>query len=232
MRNRKGFTLIELLVVIAIIAILAAILFPVFARARAKAKQTTCISNLKQIAVASHLYAGDYDQYLPATFWYTDDDGNEAVSTPHEKLALYGCPWIIPDQDGGTGINSVWVCSGGQVRSSYAWGNHGLPYYWTSTVPYLNLDKCEFPSATLYIAEAPLVCHPVTGKEAPCINGNWDLFASPKRASRSGAYDSKEVLDPKTAGHNGFNNIAYFDGHVRPRNQGSLMANWQWWTYP
>ena len=59
---RKGFTLIELLVVIAIIAILAAILFPVFARAREKARQASCQSNLKQIGLAAEMYKSDYDQ--------------------------------------------------------------------------------------------------------------------------------------------------------------------------
>ena len=67
MLNRtRGFTLIELLVVIAIIAILAAILFPVFARAREKARQTTCASNLKQMALGMLMYAQDYDETLPS----------------------------------------------------------------------------------------------------------------------------------------------------------------------
>lgn len=66
-RSRRGFTLIELLVVIAIIAILAAILFPVFARAREKARQISCISNLKQLALAAMMYAQDYDQM---NFWF------------------------------------------------------------------------------------------------------------------------------------------------------------------
>ncbi len=65
MELRHGFTLIELLVVIAIIAILAAILFPVFARAREKARQTSCLSNLKQIGLAALMYAQDYDEIYP-----------------------------------------------------------------------------------------------------------------------------------------------------------------------
>src|SRR5207245_7614748 len=64
MRKTSGFTLIELLVVIAIIAILAAILFPVFAQARATARKAACASNLKQIGLAFTLYAQDYDEML------------------------------------------------------------------------------------------------------------------------------------------------------------------------
>jgi prepilin-type N-terminal cleavage/methylation domain-containing protein/prepilin-type processing-associated H-X9-DG protein len=63
--KRQGFTLIELLVVIAIIAILAAILFPVFAKAREKARQTSCLSNLKQLALGILSYAQDYDERFP-----------------------------------------------------------------------------------------------------------------------------------------------------------------------
>ena len=65
-RTKRGFTLIELLVVIAIIAILAAILFPVFAKAREKARQTSCLSNMKQIGLAMMMYTQDYDEtYVP-----------------------------------------------------------------------------------------------------------------------------------------------------------------------
>jgi len=70
MKEFKGFTLIELLVVIAIIAILAAILFPVFAQAREKARQSTCLSNMKQIGLAITMYIEDYDQTYPTAYRY------------------------------------------------------------------------------------------------------------------------------------------------------------------
>src|SRR5438876_5627723 len=70
-RKQRGFTLIELLVVIAIIAILAAILFPVFAQAREKARQTMCSSNMKQMGLAVEMYRQDYDAENPFEWpWY------------------------------------------------------------------------------------------------------------------------------------------------------------------
>ena len=72
-RAKKGFTLIELLVVIAIIAVLAAILFPVFAQAREKARATTCLNNLRQLGLSIQMYAQEHDETLPyATTWNTD----------------------------------------------------------------------------------------------------------------------------------------------------------------
>jgi prepilin-type N-terminal cleavage/methylation domain-containing protein len=82
MHRRHGFTLIELLVVIAIIAILAAILFPVFARAREKARQTACLSNLKQLGTSVLLYAQDYDETYPINYQDASSGAGTAAQIP------------------------------------------------------------------------------------------------------------------------------------------------------
>src|SRR6195952_2385277 len=92
---RTGFTLIELLVVIAIIAILAAILFPVFAKAREKARQISCLSNEKQLGLGIMQYIQDYDEQLPAV-WDANrqPETNWAIeSYPYVKsLGVFKCP--------------------------------------------------------------------------------------------------------------------------------------------
>ena len=80
MRKRNAFTLIELLVVIAIIAILAAILFPVFAQAREKARAISCLSNMKQLGLAFMGYVQDYDETYPPTDY--DDPVQGRVTWP------------------------------------------------------------------------------------------------------------------------------------------------------
>src|SRR5947199_3153379 len=70
--TKRGFTLIELLVVIAIIALLAAILFPVFSRARENARKSSCLNNVKQIGVAMMQYTQDYDEYYPLQIYYNE----------------------------------------------------------------------------------------------------------------------------------------------------------------
>src|SRR5688500_3397391 len=100
MQNKRGFTLIELLVVIAIIAILAAILFPVFAQPRDKARQAMCQSNMKQMGTAVMMYAQDYDERYPSAHW-----GIYLVLVqPYiRNTATWACP-------SGAGIHSVRPC--------------------------------------------------------------------------------------------------------------------------
>jgi len=135
----RGFTLIELLVVIAIIAILAAILFPVFARAREKARQASCQSNLRQLGLAVLMYAQDYDETLPIGFrsgagWC--GDASQPVPTwrqevfPYIKNAqIFVCPSrrspntcpagaILPEL-GTYGCNSEWCERGVYSLASF-----------------------------------------------------------------------------------------------------------------
>src|SRR5438093_692793 len=92
MPRRSGFTLIELLVVVAVIAILAALLFPVFAQAREAARLTTCLSNLHQIALAHRMYVQDHDDVLP--FWYSAGE-NRYVFWSEFLLPYYRDPRIL-----------------------------------------------------------------------------------------------------------------------------------------
>jgi prepilin-type N-terminal cleavage/methylation domain-containing protein len=104
-RNRRAFTLIELLVVIAIIAILAAILFPVFARARENARRTSCLSNLKQLGLSIMQYTQDYDEKLPGSRKYFPTSPNAYTTwvtllQPYARSTqLYTCPNGVPYSD-------------------------------------------------------------------------------------------------------------------------------------
>src|SRR5439155_11602302 len=94
-RASRGFTLIELLVVIAIIAILAAILFPVFAQAREKARQAACLSNCKQMGTAMAMYAQDYDEILPS-FPFSTRGSNPFYAAPANWSYGAWVPMIMP----------------------------------------------------------------------------------------------------------------------------------------
>ena len=126
MRSRKGFTLIELLVVIAIIAILAAILFPVFARAREKARTASCLSNVKQIQLAQIMYMEDYDGLFEGT-------------SPAPCIVLM--PYMKNQQ--------IWTCPS-QMAWTYAagpCGGYAINYYLQNTL--VHEAALEDPAGTL-----------------------------------------------------------------------------------
>ncbi|MDD3925623.1 MAG: prepilin-type N-terminal cleavage/methylation domain-containing protein [bacterium] len=109
--SREGFTLIELLVVIAIIALLSGILFPVFTKSRMKAKQATCINNLKQCGMAFSMYAQDYDGLVP----YYAYDGK---TTNLWSTMLYNCGYAKS--------TSIFACP---AQDPYSWSPGGLDKY-------------------------------------------------------------------------------------------------------
>ncbi len=136
MSKRNGFTLIELLVVIAIIAILAAILFPVFARAREKARQTSCASNLKQISTAFLMYVQDYDENMPP--WTGNACGTLPALGPGQTGAfalgyMYPglvSPYIKNGVDPVTGIlGQVWACPTTKAQLSTISNTYAYNYY-------------------------------------------------------------------------------------------------------
>jgi len=109
MRGKKGgFTLIELLVVIAIIAILAAILFPVFAQAREKARGITCLSNHKQISLGIRMYMEDYDEMFPMLQWWTRNANGGVV-----QMSWYASIW-------------PYIKNGDHYADGTAWGTSGI----------------------------------------------------------------------------------------------------------
>lgn len=172
-QNHRGFTLIELLVVIAIIAILAAILFPVFAQAREKARQTACLSNEKQIGLAAMQYSEDYDEGLPA--WneyygtssptaeppYTGDAGPsgywQAKLQPYVKNGK-------PDDPSAADNTGIWHCpslgtKGERVYSLDAAGNTtthlSYSYGINGSVSYTNYPKaCGLANALAALGTA------------------------------------------------------------------------------
>jgi len=211
MLRRSGFTLIELLVVIAIIAILAAILFPVFSRAREKARQASCASNLKQIALAMMMYVQDHDEVMvpgyTETFrptpprWLT---WREVIEPYCKNSQILNCPSTrdypyVPGQfaGGSYAINFISYRPGPHTppASDYGWpAGNGV---YTMLV---SLAEVDDPSTTVWVCEYytgwPLVDTPQDFPAWPTVFGTDAKYAEARR-------------------HNEGMNFAFVDGHVR-----------------
>jgi prepilin-type N-terminal cleavage/methylation domain-containing protein/prepilin-type processing-associated H-X9-DG protein len=124
MRRRVGFTLIELLVVIAIIAILAAILFPVFAKAREKARATSCLSNLKQINTGVYMYTQDYDENYWNYFYVAGQLWSSNVAPYLKNTQVFICPSTNAPNASGWGDAYTQYNFNNSMVGSYTWNGN------------------------------------------------------------------------------------------------------------
>jgi prepilin-type N-terminal cleavage/methylation domain-containing protein/prepilin-type processing-associated H-X9-DG protein len=207
---RAGFTLIELLVVIAIIAILASILFPVFSRARAKARAAKCLNNMKQLALAIHMYADDFDEVLPPWGWDTGGE-YDTVLTWDQRIFSY------------TRNSDLLYCPDNQ------WGPHGAiskPYRsyaitaWTQTVttPY-SLGDFYAPSRTALLVEKGAY-KPGMRSDAKAEN----VYQAGRQQGYPGYPSCAMFISSafsKGYRHNDGLNFAFVDGHVKFYSKGA-----------
>ena len=208
---RRGFTLIELLVVIAIIAILAAILFPVFARAREKARQTTCLSNLKQIGLAVLMYAQDYDERYNLAYTATAAGTfhwPQLLEPYHRNTQLYECP---SDPD-------VWVRGAYNLSyiASYALFRPGtVPE--PGTVSIVRMAEITRPAELIAIAENADGQAP----DAEYAYGTHGAGVNPGSTPWA-----RLTLDR----HMGNSNYVFADGHAKAMPPNEAMRIDPYWT--
>jgi len=203
--SKKGFTLIELLVVIAIIAILAAILFPVFARARENARRASCQSNLKQIALGIKQYVQDYDEtYAP---YYTDRDGSGGFNIS---------PLIGPNSDQGWSeiiqpylkSTQILQCpSDPTPQCATTTNGYGFSDYFLNSAVGGSLIGVKAQPTAGGSADAALAVPSLT-----ILGGDGGPFASENQMG-SWPYDAKDPGQYRR--HLGGNNFSFCDGHIK-----------------
>jgi len=217
MNNRKlGFTLIELLVVIAIIAILAAILFPVFASARDKARQASCTSNLKQLGLALTQYVTDYDDTMPMN-WMNGAAGagnGFGTATPNSPLILWA---IFP-----------YVKSAGVYKCPSDTTNSPSSYCYNNDIGYAMMSQFTNPVQTVALLDATYEGINPTQAAAPYgLAWDYNVNTAVIRVFNPGAdtsnATSKPVNFPRHGGQTQFN-VLFVDGHVKASPQVNPIA--------
>ncbi len=191
---RKGFTLIELLVVIAIIAILAAILFPVFARAREKARQTSCLNNCKQMGVAALMYSQDYDERIIAA--YSDLRPYGLRCDLFNTVLVYWPALMYPYVKN----LHIFVCPSKPEGSFARWLSYGCNgWVVRSARNAFKLPQIKYPAETVMFADSDWTGRPDYG---------WSN-------SYNFQHSSWHCSSFVPARHNGGANYTFADGHAK-----------------